>query len=84
MMELDGRCLVKFLTNLKHVEIPEGIEMLGKSCFFDKRGILSVKLPKSLKEIGSRAFRNCINLETVVFDGDPVRIHEDAFKTVLP
>ncbi len=80
MMDLEGRTLIRFLTNLKHVEIPEGIETLGKSCFFDKRGILSVKLPKSLKEIGSRAFRNCINLETVVFDGDPVRIHEDAFK----
>lgn len=33
MMELDDRCLNKFLTNLKHVELPEGIEKLGKSCF---------------------------------------------------
>ena len=33
MMELKGRCLVRFLTNLKHVEIPEGIEEIGKSCF---------------------------------------------------
>lgn len=80
MMELNRRVLVKFLTNLKHVEIPEGIEGLGKSCFFDKRGIISVKLPRSLKEIGSRAFRNCINLEQVCFEGDSVRICEDAFK----
>lgn len=79
MMELDGRCLVRFLTNLKHVEIPEGIECLGKSCFFDKRGILSVRLPRSLKEIKSRAFRNCISLERVEFAGAQVRIHEDAF-----
>lgn len=80
MMELEGRTLIRFLTNLKQVEIPEGIEALGKSCFFDKRGILSVKLPKSLKEIGSRAFRNCINLERVSFEGDAVRICGDAFK----
>lgn len=80
MMELDGRCLVRFLTNLKQVEVPEGIEKLGKSCFFDKRGILFVKLPKSLKEIDSRAFRNCINLEEVQFEGRDVQIHEDAFK----
>lgn len=80
MMELEIRTLVRFLTNLKHVEIPEGIEALGKSCFFDKRGILSVKLPGSLKEIGSRAFRNCINLETVTLEGTSVQIHEDAFK----
>lgn len=80
MMELDGRCLVRFLTNLKHVEIPEGIETIGKSCFFDKRGIISVTFPSSLKEIGSRAFRNCIGLETVVFRQTQVLIHEDAFK----
>lgn len=80
MMELQGRCLVRFLTNLKHVDIPEGIEVLAKSCFYDKRGILSVRLPKSLKEIESRAFRNCISLETVEFAGEQVRIHEDAFK----
>lgn len=80
MMELKGRCLVRFLTNLKHVEIPEGIEVLGKSCFFDRRGILSVSFPESLKEIESRAFRNCINLEKVVFGGAGVMIQEDAFK----
>lgn len=80
MMELDGRRLVKFLTNLKHVEIPEGIEQIGKSCFFDKRGILSVTLPASLQEIESRAFRNCISLETVRFQNDQILIHEDAFK----
>ena len=80
MMKLDGRTVVEFLTNLKHVEIPEGVEKLGKSAFFDKRGILSVKLPGSMKEIESRAFRNCISLETVIFEGDGLSIHEDAFK----
>ena len=49
MFELDGHCLVRFLTNLKHVEIPEGITQIGKSCFFDRRGILSITLPASLK-----------------------------------
>ena len=80
MMRLDGRTVVEFLTNLKHVEIPEGVERIGKSAFFDKRGILSVKLPRSLKEVESRAFRNCIGLETVVFAGEGMLIHEDAFK----
>lgn len=80
MMKLEGRTVVEFLTNLKHLEIPEGVERLGKSSFFDKRGILSIKLPKSLKEIESRAFRNCISLETVIFEGDGLLIHEDAFK----
>lgn len=80
MMELEGRRLVTFRTNLKHVDIPEGIEAIGKSCFFDKRGILSVRFPESLREIGSRAFRNCIHLEKVIFEGNNVSIHEDAFR----
>ncbi|NBH70803.1 leucine-rich repeat domain-containing protein [Clostridiaceae bacterium] len=80
MMELDGRQLVRFLTNLKHVEIPEGITSIKKSCFFDKRGILSLHLPASLRVIESRAFRNCIGLETVVFQHNDVQIQEDAFQ----
>ncbi len=80
MMELDGRCLLRFLTNLKHVEIPEGVESLAKSCFFDKRGILSVTCPASLQFIGSRAFRNCINLERITFQGTGIQVEKDAFK----
>lgn len=80
MFELDGRCLVRFRTNLKHAEIPEGIEEIGRSCFFDKRGILSVTLPASLKEIKDRAFRNCINLEKITFRSSKVKIDDDAFK----
>lgn len=80
MMALEGRCVTEFLTNLKHVEIPEGVERIGKSAFYDKRGILSVSLPSTLREIESRAFRNCISLETVTFGRDQVMIHEDAFK----
>lgn len=80
MMELEGRSMVRYLVNIKHVEVPEGIENLARGCFFDMRGILSVRLPKSLKEIGERAFRNCISLEKVSFGSDGVRIHQDAFK----
>jgi len=80
MMELDGSCLLRFLVNLKRVEIPEGIESVAKSCFFEKRGIQSVCFPKSLKEIESRAFRNCINLEKVSFQGENIQIQEDAFQ----
>lgn len=80
MMELEGRCLVRFRINIKHVEVPEGIEVLGKSSFYDMRGILDIRLPKSLKRIESRAFRNCIGLEQVTFGGDEVQIDEDAFR----
>lgn len=80
MMEIQDGVITRFLTNLKHVELAEGITAIGKSCFFDKKGIISVRLPASLTEIGSRAFRNCINLERVEFASDRVAIHKDAFK----
>ena len=51
MMELEGRTLVRFRVNIKHVEVPEGIEILAKSSFFDMRGIQDIKLPQSLKRI---------------------------------
>ena len=40
------------------------------SCFFDKKGILSVKFPKSLKKINPKAFRNCVSLEKIEFQND--------------
>lgn len=80
MMELEGRTLVRFRVNIKHIEVPEGIEVLGKSSFYDLRGIVDIRLPKSLRKIESRAFRNCIGLAEVVLGGDGVQIDEDAFR----
>lgn len=80
MMELEDRALVRFRVNIKHIEVPEGIEVLAKSSFYDMRGIVDIRLPGSLKRIESRAFRNCIGLEQVTFDGDEIQIDEDAFR----
>lgn len=80
MMELKEGVITRFLTNLKRVELAEGITGVGKSCFFDKKGIISVRFPSTLREIESRAFRNCINLERVEFLNSQVEIHKDAFK----
>ncbi len=80
MMELEGRTLVRFRVNIKHIEVPEGIEVLAKSSFYDMRGIVDIRLPKSLRRIESRAFRNCIGLEQVTFGGNSVQIDEDAFR----
>ncbi len=80
MMEFEGRTLVRFRVNIKHIEVPEGIEILGKSSFYDLRGIVDIRLPKSLRRIESRAFRNCIGLEEVVLGGDEIQIDEEAFR----
>ncbi len=79
-MEIESGCLNKFLLNLTHVDVPEGITTIGKSCFFDKKGIISVSLPKTLNHIDCRAFRNCINLEKIILANDEIEISQDAFK----
>lgn len=80
MMELDGTSLIRFRVNIKHMEVPEGIEVLAKSSFYDMRGIVDIRLPRSLKRIESRAFRDCIGLEQVTFGSSEVQIDEDAFR----
>ncbi|MDS0526290.1 leucine-rich repeat domain-containing protein [Clostridium sp. SHJSY1] len=80
MMEIENGILSRFLINVKDIDVPKGITAIGKSCFFDKKGVISIKLPKTLTEIGSRAFRNCINLERIEFANDKVNISSDAFK----
>lgn len=80
MMEMEGSVLLKFLINLKDVEIPEGITKIGKSCFFDKKGINSIEFPKTLSQIESFAFRNCISLERIILGRTDITIHQKAFK----
>lgn len=80
MMELEYRTLIRFRINIKHVEVPEGIEILAKSSFYDLRGIVDIKLPQSLRLIESRAFRNCIGLEQVILQNNTVFIEKDAFR----
>jgi len=79
ILKIEDHTLVEYLNNVKNVELPEGITVIGKSCFYDKRGIKSVVFPKTLQKIGARAFRNCIGLEKVTFLQDDVEIEKDAF-----
>ncbi|MDE7245391.1 MAG: leucine-rich repeat domain-containing protein [Oscillospiraceae bacterium] len=79
-MELQNGVMLRFRTNLPRADIPEGIVEIGRSCFFDKRGITFVRLPQSLRAIRSCAFRNCISLERLELGSVNVRIDSDAFQ----
>ncbi len=80
MMDVEDRVLVEFHVEPKEVVVPEGICEIGKSCFFDKRGIQKLHLPASLEKIGERAFRNCMNLEHLFLQNEKITIQKDAFK----
>ncbi|MGN1411885.1 MAG: leucine-rich repeat domain-containing protein [Oscillospiraceae bacterium] len=79
-MSIQDGILYKFHVNLKSFELPEGITCIEKSCFYDRKGIVSITLPKSLKTIRNQAFKNCINLEEIRILNDSLLIDVDAFK----
>lgn len=79
-MKLENGVLYKLAVNLKSFSVPEGITVIEKSCFFNKKGITQITLPKSLRGIKANAFGNCINLEEVVFQNGEVEIDAKAFK----
>ncbi len=79
-MKLENGVLYKLAVNLKCFEIPEGITCIEKSCFYNKKGIMQIVLPKSLREIKANAFGNCISLEEIVFQNDRVKIDGRSFK----
>ena len=51
--------------NLGDYVVPEGVESINGSAFYGNNSLTSVKLPRSLKWIGSAAFHDCHNLKTV-------------------
>ena len=57
MYSPDGKRLLDTVRQLKHYEVPEGVEVIcdGAFCF---SGLESIKLPNSLLAIGCNAFGN--------------------------
>ncbi len=79
-LRIEDRVLTNFNINLKKVTLPEGIVTIGKSCFFDKKGIVSITLPKSVCKISANAFLNCFNLEEIVIQNEELTLDEKAFR----
>ena len=50
--------------NMRSVSIPDSVEYIGNSAFFDCENLESVTVPESVKCIGSQVFAGCINLKT--------------------
>ena len=55
--------------NLRHIEIPEGIEYIGKAAFKNCVNLNYLKLPRSLRRIADEAFKGCDDLDKIFYDG---------------
>ena len=79
-MQIEDGVLGKFHINLKTILLPEGITAIGKSCFYDKKGIVSITFPRSLQEIRANAFHNCVNLEEITLQSENLLLDDKAFR----
>ena len=67
-------------TQLRTLEIPEGVEMIREGAFFGCNYLESVVFPSTLKVLEGSAFTDCTSLRSVVFPDDLSVIGFDSFK----
>ena len=79
-LELENGVLHRLHIDLRDFALPEGIRCIGRACFFDKLGILSITFPASLARICANAFGNCINLEQITLQSADITIDDGAFR----
>jgi len=74
-----GRKLLKYIGTHDVVNIPSGIEIIGKLSFRHCRGIKQIILPTTIKEIQRRAFANQKQLQSITLPKSVELIEENAF-----
>lgn len=65
------------------VELPEGLERIGKGAFANSAALASVTLPSSIIEIGESAFENCAALSDIALPKSLRFIGDRAFARCL-
>lgn len=84
--ELDGRPLtvvgagaMRGMTNLRHVELPEGLRRIGDYAFYQDERLEEIVVPDGTKRIGMHAFDGCTSLKRVYVPPTVTEIGENAF-----
>ena len=68
---IGDRCFQE--SNLKHIEFPPTLKVIGANAFYQCRNLRSAELPNCLEEIGLFAFFECA-LENVEFPASLRRV----------
>lgn len=64
----------------KKIVIPNGVEVIGQSCFFLHKNIEEIIIPNSVKSIERTAFQDCIYLKKITLSKSLKIIEESAFE----
>lgn len=76
----DSGRLEKCEDNGKSIDVIEGITVVCKDAFKDRKQLQKITLPESLVEIEAEAFRGCTNLQSMHIPKKTVKVGESAFR----
>jgi hypothetical protein len=65
--------------SLKEITIPEGVEAIPESLFYNMKSLKSVELPDTVTAIDVGAFGDCVSLEHIDFPSNLTHIYDEAF-----
>lgn len=65
-----GEGAFSFSTKLKKVKLPDSVEIIEKNAFFNAQSLEYLELPPKVNLIPETCCWNCINLKSVVFNGE--------------
>lgn len=75
----DENRVIKYIGREKRVVVPDGVEELESSAFWDNQFIEEVVLPKSLKNMGGDTFYYCKNLRKINIPKNVVAMGNNPF-----
>ena len=77
---ISGKTLISYTGKEERVTVPDGIKIIGESCFEGNEKLVRVIMSGSVREIHENAFRNCICMQSVVMSENLTRICRSAFE----
>ena len=76
---IENGVLKKYVGSGTKVVIPEGVTEIGRSAFFECKGLKSVVIPNGTKIIGTWAFYGCKKLKSIIIPEGVTEIGKRAF-----
>lgn len=73
------KILVSYNGKGGNVKIPDGVEFIGRSAFYNCSKLTSITIPDSVVRIGGYAFENCYGLTSITIPDSVTSIGYDAF-----